>query len=118
MHPFWSSAGPAKEPPGRQFGSRVVQGWPEDRLKRSLLKIIRFSYCLGGPWQALGSSREPVGVLREAKDALVPAYAHKGSIGIHGHGGKWTQMDATGRELSQTRAGSPVKVYIKAKTHD
>ena len=38
LHPFWSSAGPAKGPTGRQFGSRVVQVWPKDRLKRPLLE--------------------------------------------------------------------------------
>ena len=38
LHPFWSSAGPAKGPTGRQFGSRVVQVWPKDRLKRQLLE--------------------------------------------------------------------------------
>ena len=80
--------------------------------------FIRFSYCLGGPWQALGSSRGPVEALREAQDDLVPAYGHKGSVGIYGNGRKWTEMDANGRELSQTRAGSEVKVYLKAKTYD
>ena len=38
FHPFLSSAGPAKGPTGRQFGSRVVQVWPTDRLKRPLLE--------------------------------------------------------------------------------
>ena len=28
------------------------------------------------------------------------------------------EMDGNGRELSQTRAGSEVKVYLKAKTYD
>ena len=38
LRPFWSSAGPAKGPAGRQFGSRVVQAWTKDRLKRPLLE--------------------------------------------------------------------------------
>ena len=38
LHPFWSSAGPAKGPTGRQFGSRVVQVWPKGRSKGSLLE--------------------------------------------------------------------------------
>ena len=37
LHPFWSSASPAKGPTWRHFGSRVVQVWPKYRLKRSLL---------------------------------------------------------------------------------
>ena len=128
LPPFWRSAGPAKGTPGRQFGSRVVQAWPKDRLKRPLLEkratwpkpwlFTRFSYCLGRPWQALGSSRGPAEALQEAQDDLVPAYGHKGSVGIYGNGRKRTEMDANGRELSQTRAGSEVKVYLKAKTYD
>ena len=80
--------------------------------------FIRFSCCLGGPWQALGSSRVPVEVFREAEDPLVPAYGHKGSIGIYGNGRKWIETDANGRERAQTQAGSEVKVYLKAKTYD
>ena len=38
LHPFWSAAGPAKGPTGRQFGSRVIQVWPMGRSKRSLLE--------------------------------------------------------------------------------
>ena len=80
--------------------------------------FIRFSYCLGGPWKALGSSRGPVEVSQEAQDDLVPAYGHKVSVGIYGNGRKRTEMDANGQELSQTRAGSEVKVHLKAKTYD
>ena len=36
LRPFWRSAGPAKGPTGRQFGSRVVQVWPKSALKGSL----------------------------------------------------------------------------------
>ena len=68
LHPFWSSAGPAEGPTGRQFGSKVVEVGLKDRstasgenghLAKTML-FIRFSYCLGGPWQALGSSGVPV----------------------------------------------------------
>ena len=36
LHPFWSFAGPAERPTGRQFGSGVAQVWPKDRLQRPL----------------------------------------------------------------------------------
>ena len=128
LHPFWSSAGPAKGPTGRQFGSRVIQVWPKGRSKRSLLEkrgtwpkpllFIMFSYCFGGPWQALGSSRAPLEALLEARGRPVPAQGHKGSIGIYGNGRKPVGTDANGRKFSQTQPGSEVKVYLKAKTYD
>ena len=68
-----------------------------------------------------GLENSPPGMLRpfpSLLDTLVPAYGHKGSVGIYGNGRKRTEMDANGRELSQTRAGSEVKVYLKAKTYD
>ena len=86
-------------------------------LAKTML-FTRFSYCLGGPWQALGSSRGPVEALQQARDDPVPAYGHKDSVGIYGNGRKRMQMDGNGRELSQTQAGPEVKVYLKAKTYD
>ena len=80
--------------------------------------FIRFSNCLGGPWQALGSSGVPVEVSQEAMYPHVPVKGHKGSIGIYGNGRKRTETDANGRTFSQTQAGSEVKIYLKAKTYD
>ena len=60
LHPFWSSAGPAKGPTGRQFGSRVVQVWPKDRLKRPLLEKrdawpkLCYLHCFRTAWVDLG----------------------------------------------------------------
>ena len=80
--------------------------------------FTRFSYCLGGPWQALGSLGVPVEGSQEAMDPLVPVKGHKGSIGIYGNGRKRAEMDANGWKQTQTQAGSEVKIYLKAKTYD
>ena len=111
--PVWVKSGPSLA----KGSTKTIAFGEKGNLAKTML-FTRFSYCLGGPWQALGSSREPVEASQEAQDDLVPAYGHKGSVGIYGNGRKRTQMDANGRELSQTRAGSEVKVYLKAKTYD
>ena len=80
--------------------------------------FTRFSYCLGGPWQALDSSGVPEEAPQEAMDPIVPVKGHKGSIGIYGNGRKRAEMDANGWKQTQTQAGSEVKVYLKAKTYD
>ena len=61
-------------------------------LAKTLL-FSRFSYCLDGPWQALGSLRVPVEVPQEAKDPLVPAGGNKGSTVSYGVGRKWTETN-------------------------
>ena len=61
-------------------------------LAKTLL-FSRFSYCLGGPWQALGSSGVPVEASQEAEDPLVPVWGHKGSIGIYENGREWTETN-------------------------
>ena len=111
--PVWVKSGPSLAK-----GSTKTTAFGEKGNLAKTMLFTRFSYCLGGPWQAFNSSRGPVEALQEAEDALVPAYGHKGSLGIYGNGRKRSQTDATGRELSQTRAGSEVKVYLKAKTYD
>ena len=131
LHPFWSSAGPAKGPAGRQFGSRVVQAWPNYRLKRSLLAKRgtwpKPCYLLGfrAVWVDLGRyraarrctwrlHRRPKTPLCQCRGTRVQL----GSMETVANERKWMEMDANGRELSQTRAGSEVKVYLKAKTYD
>ena len=94
--PFWRSAGPAKDSPWApvwvKSGSSLAKGstktaasGEKGHLAKTML-FIRFSYCLGGPWQALGSSGVPVEGSQEAMDPLVPVKGHKGSIGIYGNG--------------------------------
>ena len=131
LPPFWCSAGPAKGTPGHQFGSRVVQACPKDRLKRSLLEkkatwpkpcyllgfrsvwvgLGRHWAARGRPWRPFWRQRAP---LCRHKDTLVQL----GSMETVGNERKRMQTDGNGRELSQTRAGSEVKVYLKAKTYD
>ena len=86
-------------------------------LAKTML-FTMFSFCLGGPWQALGSSRAPLEALLEAKGPLAPARGHKGSIGIYGNGRKRAGMNGNGWKQTQTQAGSEVKIYLKAKTYD
>ena len=88
LHPFWSSASPAKGPTGRQFGSIVVQVWPKGRSKGSLLEkrstwpkpcyLLCFRTVLvglgrhwaarGRPWRPFWRQRAP---LCRHKDTLV-----------------------------------------------
>ena len=125
------SASPAREPTGRQFGSRVAQVWPRCRLKGSLLEkrgtwpkpcyllcfrsvwvgLGRHWAARGRPWRPFWRQRAP---LCRHKDTLVQL----GSMETVGNERKRMQTDRNGRELSQTRAGSEVKVYLKAKTYD
>ena len=103
LPPFWRSAGPAKWPPGHQFGSRVVQAWPKDRPKRSLLekkapwrkpcfllgfRIVRVE--LGRDWAAQG------GLWKPHKRQRTPLCQHTGTrvqlgcMETVGNGRKWT----------------------------
>ena len=131
LHPFWSSAGPAKGPTGHQFGSRVVQAWPKDRLKRPLLEKRatwpKPCYLLGfrNVWVDLGRHWAAQGGLWKLYNRHGTTLCQHtgtrirlGSMETVANGCKWTEMDGNGRELSQTRAGSEVKVYLKAKTYD
>ena len=131
LHPFWSSASPAKGPTGRHFGPRVVQVWPNYRLKRSLLAkrgtwpkpcyllgfrsvwvgLGRHWAARGRPWKPYWRQRAP---LCRHKDPLVQL----GSMETVGNGRKRTEMAANGWKQTQTQAGSEVKVYLKAKTYD
>ena len=82
LHSFRSSAGLVKGSTGRQFwvksGLSLAKGLTKRitfREKGHLAKTMlftMFSYCLGRPWQALGSSGVPMEVPQEAKDTLVP----------------------------------------------
>ena len=120
FHPFWSSAGPAKGPTGRQFGSRVVQVWPKDHLKRPLLEKRDTSpepcYLLG--FVLFGWTLAGIGQLEGARGGLAgdkgPSCASIGAQRFNWDLWKRSQMDANGRERAQTRAGSEVKVYLKA----
>ena len=131
LPPFWRSAGPAKGPSGRQFGSRVVQAWPKDRLKQPLLEKratwpkpcylqgFRTVWVdLGRHWAAQGGLWKLYKRHRTTLCQHMGTRVQLGSMETVGNGRKWTQMDANGRELSQTRAGSEVKVYLKVKTYD
>ena len=111
--PVWVKSGPslAKGPTKR------ITFREKGHLAKTML-FNMFSFCLGGPWQALGSSRAPLEALLEARGRPVPAQGHKGSIGIYGNGCKPVGTDANGRKFSQTHPGSEVKVYLKAKTYD
>ena len=114
--PVWVRSGPslAKGPTKR------ITFREKGHLAKTML-FTMFSFSLGGPWQALGSSRAPLEALLAAKG---PLCRHKdtlvqlGSMETVGNERKWMEMDGNGRELSQTRAGSEVKVYLKAKTYD
>ena len=129
--PFWRSAGPAKGPPERQFGSRVVQAWPKDRLKRPLLEKRAtwpkpcYLLCFRTVWMDLGRHWAAQGGLwklyKRHRTTLCQHTGTRvwlGSMETVGNERKWMEMDGNGRELSQTRAGSEVKVYLKAKTYD
>ena len=131
LHPFWSSASPAKGPTGRQFGPRVVQVWPKYRPKRPLLAkrstwpkpcyLLGFRTVwvdLGRHWAAQGClwkfyemQRTPLGQHRGTRVQL-------GSMETVGNGWERAQTDGNGRKQTQTQAGSEGKVYLKAKTYD
>ena len=87
--PVWVKSGPSLAK-----GSTKTPAFGEKGNLAKTMLFTMFSYCLGGPWQALGSSRELVEALQEAQDDLVPAYGHKDSVGIYGNGRKRTGMDA------------------------
>ena len=131
LHPFWSSAGPAKSPTGHQFGSRVVQAWPNDRLKRLLLEkrdtlpkpcyLVGFRpVCvdLGRHWAAPGCPWRFHRRLRTPLCQYRGTGVQLGSVETVGNGRKLTEMDANGWKQTQTQAGSEVKIYLKAKTYD
>ena len=104
FHPFWSSA---EGSAGRQFGSRGVQAWPKDGLKRPLLEKRDTSpkpyYLLGfgtvwvdlgrhwaargprgGPTRGTGSPCASVGAQRFNWDLWKRSQTD-------GNGRKWTQ---------------------------
>ena len=129
--PFWRSAGPAKGPPGRQFGSRVVQAWPKDRLKRPLLEkratwpkpcyLLGFRTVwvdLGRHWAAQGGLWKPHKRQRTPFCQHTGTRVQLGSMETVANGRKRTETDANGRKQTQNQAGSEGKVYLKAKTYD
>ena len=65
--PVWVKSGPSLAK-----GSTKTTAFGEKGNLAKTILFIRFSYCLGGPWQALGSSGVPVEVPQEAKDPLLP----------------------------------------------
>ena len=85
FHPFWSSAGPAEAPTWRQFGSRVVQVWPKDGLKRPLLETRDTSpkpcYLLGFGivWVDLGGIGQLGGARGSSTGGYGPTCASKGA---------------------------------------
>ena len=97
----------------RQMGRFGEKGTPGQNI--SIYCVLKLS---GWALERIGRLKNAPGGLIGGKGPLVPAQGHKGSIGIYGNGRKWMQMDANGRELSQTQARSEVKVYLKAKTYD
>ena len=105
LHPFWSSAGPAKDPTGHQFGS-VVQAWPKDRLKRPLLEkrgtspkpcyLLGFRTVwvdLGRHWAAQGGLRKLYKRHRTTLCQHTGTRVQLGSMETVGNGRKWTEMD-------------------------
>ena len=131
LHPFWSSAGPAKGPTGRQFGSRVVQVWPKDRLKRQLLEkrgtwpkpcyllgfrivwvdLDRLWAAWGCPWKLHGRLRTPLCQYGGTRVKL-------GSMEAVANERERMEMDGNGCKQTQNQAGSDAKIYLKAKTYD
>ena len=111
--PVWVKSGPSLAK-----GSTKTTAFGEKGNLAKTMLFTRFSYCLGGPWQALGSSGVPVEASQEAEDPLVPVWGHKGSIGIYGNGRKRAGTDGNGWKQTQNQAGSEGKVYLKAKTYD
>ena len=83
LAPVWVKSGPSLA----KGSTKTVASGEKKHLAKTMLFTI-FSYCLGGPWQALGVSGVPMEASREAMDPLVPAKRHKGSIGIYGNGRK------------------------------
>ena len=88
--PDWVKSGPSLAK-----GSTKTTAFGEKGHLAKTMLFTRFSYCLGGPWQTLGSSRMPVEVLRKAKDALGPQ-------GFNWDLWKRTEMDANGRKWTGT----------------
>ena len=78
--------------------TKTTTSGEEGHLAQTML-FTRFSYCLGGPWQALGSSGVPVEASQEAEDPLVPTSGHKGLIGTYGNGRKRAEMDGNKPKL-------------------
>ena len=131
LHPFWSSAGPAKGPTGRQFGSRVIQVWQKDRLKRPLLEkrgaspkpcyLFGFRTVwvdLGRHWAARGC---PWKLHRRLWTHLCQQRGTRvqlGSMETVGNERERMEMDANGCKQTQNQAGSEAKIYLKAKTYD
>ena len=76
--PVWVKSGPTLA----KGSTKTTASGEKGHLAKTIL-CIRFSYCLGGPWQALGSSGVPVEASQEALDPLAPLKGHKGSIGIY-----------------------------------
>ena len=131
LHPFWSSAGPAKGSTGHQFGSRVVQAWPKHRLKRQLLEkrgtlpkpcyLLSFRTVwvdLGWHWAAPGCLWRSHSRLRTPLCQYRGTGVQLGSMETVGNGREWTGMDANGWKQTQTQVGSEAKIYLKAKTYD
>ena len=99
--PVWVKSGPSLA----KGSTETVASGEKGHLDKTML-FIKFSYCLGGLWQALGSSGVPVEASQEAMDPLVPAKGHKGSIGIYENGRKRTEMDANGCKRMETNPNS------------
>ena len=106
LHPFWSSAGPAKGSTEGQFGSRVVQAWPKDRRKRPLLEkrdtwpkpyyLLGFRTVwvdLGRHWAAQGGLWKLHRRHRTTLCQHTGTRVQLGSMETVANGRKWTQMD-------------------------
>ena len=115
LHPFCSSASPAKGLTGHQFGSKVVQAWPEHRLKRQLLEKRGTSpkpcYLQGfrTVWVDLGRHWAAPGCLwRSHRRLRTPLCQYRGTglqLGV-GNGRKRAETDANGRKWMQTNPNS------------
>ena len=71
--PVWVETGPSLAK-----GSTKTTAFGEKGHLVKTMLFSRFSYCLGGPWQASGSLEVPVEAVQEAKDHLVAVKEHKG----------------------------------------
>ena len=111
FHAFWSSAGPAESPTGRQFGSRVVQVWPKDRLKRPLLEKRDTSpkpcylVCFRAVWVDLGRHWAALGCPWKVHRRLrTPFYQHRssrvclGTMETIANERGWKRMDMDGKK--------------------
>ena len=119
FHTFWSSAGPT----GRQFGSRVVQVWPKDRLKRPLQEKRDTSpkpcYLLG--FVLFGWTLAGIGQLGAARGSFTGGYgalcASKGAQGFHWDLWKRSQTSGNGCKWMGTDANKPkIKPDQRAKS--